>query len=73
MSPLFDILEFVGLKPYIPFQADGNLIEPARSLPIASGAQRVEITPALPPELPPTQYFSFHGFLATPHKLVYVL
>ncbi len=61
--PYFEILELVGLNPYMPHQLAGNLIDPAISDPIASDIHLVATTPPAPPEEPPVVLDLSQGFL----------
>src|SRR5881394_4495899 len=55
-----------ALMPGIPQNVDGMRIEPAPSVPTASGPMPDATAAAAPPEEPPGVFFGFHGLRVMP-------
>jgi len=62
----------VGLKPTIPQKAGGIFRDPAQSVPMPSGEQRADISPASPPEEPPVVRLLSQGFVQRPQSRLIV-
>src|SRR5205814_1680155 len=58
----------VGFRPTSPQQAAGMRIEPAPSLPCASGTARAATSAAAPPLDPPTPRSGAHGLRVIPYR-----
>src|SRR5260370_29147167 len=57
---------YVGLKPLMPQNAEGQMIEPHGSVPIANAARPAATIAPEPEEEPQVQQVVSHGFLASP-------
>ena len=63
----------VGRRPTKLLKEQGILIDPPRSVPMASGAIAAAIEAPAPPLDPPAVTFTFQGFLVVPNILLDVL
>src|SRR4051794_12007772 len=66
MAPWRLTRPYVGRKPLIPVNDDGQTIEPQVSVPIANAARPAETIAPEPDDEPQVQQPSFHGFFAAP-------
>ncbi len=62
------ITPFVGLSPTSPQHAAGIRIEPPPSVAVAIGAMPAAIAAAEPPDEPPGEDSTFHGFRVAPYR-----
>ncbi len=66
IAPRRDTRPYVGRRPVTPQNAAGVRIEPDVSEPIANGTRPAATAAPGPLELPPLQYFGFHGLRPGP-------
>ena len=62
------ITPLVGFKPTSPHHAAGILIDPPPSVAVAIGAIPAAIAAPEPPDEPPGEASTFHGFAVAPYR-----
>lgn len=70
-APKVGSLEADGIRPETPQKWQGILILPPISLPRPIGDVLAAIDAAYPPELPPTDLLTFHGFKHLPQRKLF--
>src|SRR5687767_10596787 len=66
MAPLRPVAPNVGRRPVAPQRAEGEMIEPQVSVPIAKGRSPAAVAAAEPAEDPLDPWRVFHGLLVLP-------
>ena len=68
MAPYRLTRPYVGRKPLMPQKAEGQMIEPQVSVPMANAARPAATIAPEPDDDPHVQHFVSHGFFAAPCK-----
>ena len=66
MAPYRLILPKVGFRPVTPHASQGEIMEPADSVPIENPTQPAAVAEPGPADEPPDPHCGFHGFLVIP-------